>query len=117
MTSGPDRRVHRGDTGDDNRGRTFLGERRTDFSPSCSGETRPPGSGGLVTFGVPRRCILPKTTLRGLAPPIGSRLSRSGSPSSPAWDAYSIPLRTLAPSSGTAPDPLHFAQRPSSSLP
>jgi hypothetical protein len=32
---------------DDDRDRTFLGERRIDFSPFCSGETRPPSLAAL----------------------------------------------------------------------
>jgi hypothetical protein len=50
--SGPDRRgVYRGDTGRRSRPHLSLGERRTDFSPSCCAVTRPPFSAALSFLG------------------------------------------------------------------
>jgi hypothetical protein len=45
--SGPDRRGVSGGYGDDDRDRTFLGERHIDFSPYCLAVTRPPEMAAL----------------------------------------------------------------------
>jgi hypothetical protein len=50
--SGPDRRpiggTYRGDTGSDDRDRTFLGGKAADSSPSCLAVTRPPEMAAFV---------------------------------------------------------------------